>query len=477
MPTPTAISHSSPDSTHYRILLALAVLSFIPTLFLPYTGEEGVYTITSMEMVHRGEWTIPTLYGEPYPRPPLINWLMIPIADLLGWENVLIASRLVTAVATIGTGLLFFAFVFRVYRDRRLAFLGALFFFSGDVLFYRGWLAYADPLFGLFVFLAIVSMLLTMHENRPWLLIGVLVGLIGSFMSKALTGYVFYATSLLAALIIAKDQRRVFLNPISIFIHGLAIVYPLVWWGWVENANSTPGMVQVLITKLAGEKPLFSLSSYSGERVVFLGESFVVLLPGSALMAYWFFRKRALPSFQETPLARTALWLVILNYLPYLLAPSTNIRYILPLYPWCALLVVLLLAQSQALSFRRWLVPLFSTMIAMKFLFMGGTFIWNKASGDFDAYPNAARQAIADTKTHPLYIVDSSSVGLSVAAHIDSLRFPRPPLTSPPDDWTDAFVLAREYHFPNDRVVSTYHLPGGTIHLRCRGTACTKGMP
>ncbi|MGP0566675.1 MULTISPECIES: ArnT family glycosyltransferase [unclassified Nitrospina] len=464
----------SPDTSRYRIILVLAVLSFLPTLFLPYTGEEGVYTITSMEMVHRSEWRTPTFYGEPYPRPPLMNWLVIPLAHITGWENVLVASRLVAALATVGTGCLLFAFVSRVYRNSRLAFMSVLFFFSGDVLFFRGWLAYADPLFGIFVFIAVASLILAVHENRVEFLIGVAFGLAGSFLTKAVTGYVFYAVALGAVFILEKSGRRMLGSPLSILMHALALLVPLFWWGWVEGGGTHSAMLKVLIDKLSGGGSAFSPWTYFKDRVAFLTESFIVLLPGSAIMVLLIFQNRTLPSLKDNSLAKIVAWLVFLNYLPYLFALSTNIRYILPLYPWCALLFALWVSKPEGLPLRKWMVPLFSVMVAMKLVFTTGAFLWYKTKGHLDAYPNAARQVMATTGSHPLYVVDSSSLGLSVTAHIDSLGFPKPPLTKPGPGWTDAFVLAREYQFPDDRVVTTYPLPGGTLYLRCRGTVCPK---
>ena len=55
-----------------------------------------------MEMKARGEYFINTLYGTNHGQPPLLNWLVIALADGLGWEHVLVASRLVAACATIG---------------------------------------------------------------------------------------------------------------------------------------------------------------------------------------------------------------------------------------------------------------------------------------------------------------------------------------------------------------------------------------
>ena len=72
----------------------------VTTLTLPYVGEEAIYTIAAMEMKVRGEYFVNTLYGTNHGQPPLLNWLIILLADSFGWQHVLVASRLVAACAT-----------------------------------------------------------------------------------------------------------------------------------------------------------------------------------------------------------------------------------------------------------------------------------------------------------------------------------------------------------------------------------------
>lgn len=458
------------------MLVGMAVLSFIPTLFVPYTGEEGVYTITSMEMARNRDWLTPTLFGEPYPRPPLINWLMIPLANLFGWENVLIASRLITALATVGTGLLLIAWVQRMYGDPHLAVFSGLFFFSGDILFNRGWIAYADPLFGFFIFLAVSSLLLAVHENRAGFLAGVLIGLAGSFMSKAVTGYLFYGIALMVVLCTEKKSRRVLSSSASILIHLLALAYPFFWWALNDDGATISNMLGVLTDKATGASRPVSPGAYFAGRFEFLGGTVLALLPGSVLAGYLVFRARGLSSLREVPLARAVLWLVIGNYVPYLLAPDTNIRYILPLYPWFALLTAILLVRSrQGLNFHRGLYNLFGVMIVLKFVAGAGLFSWfevNYRTGDFN---EAARTVLTETEGYPLYVVDLSHLGLTLAAHINILRWPEGPLLGRPDHgWKNGFVLAREYHFPKDRTLHTFKFARGTLYLRCRGAACSR---
>ncbi|MFI0455384.1 MAG: hypothetical protein ACH34P_03850, partial [Candidatus Rickettsiella isopodorum] len=89
--------------TILKFLFLLGLISFFLSLFFPYMGEEAVYTISSYEMWYQHHYLYPTTYGLPYWRPPLFNWLIICFASLIGWKHMLVASRLVAALATIAT--------------------------------------------------------------------------------------------------------------------------------------------------------------------------------------------------------------------------------------------------------------------------------------------------------------------------------------------------------------------------------------
>ena len=102
------------------IAYAVAALSFVTTLALPYIGEEAIYTIAAMEMKVRGEYFVNTLYGTNHGQPPLLNWLIISLADSFGWQHVLVASRLIAACATTATGLVLAWLVTTLTQDARL---------------------------------------------------------------------------------------------------------------------------------------------------------------------------------------------------------------------------------------------------------------------------------------------------------------------------------------------------------------------
>ena len=178
-------------------LYAAACASFLATLVRPYVGEEAVYTLSSLEMRASGDYFLTTLYGHAYSRPPLLNWLVIALpAERLGWERVLVASRIVTAAATVATGLTLAWLASRLARNHTFAAFAAVVFLSGDALFYRGWLAYADSLFTLCVFGAIACIWVCAHERRPALAWLAAAAITCGFLAKVQTAYVFYGVAL-----------------------------------------------------------------------------------------------------------------------------------------------------------------------------------------------------------------------------------------------------------------------------------------
>src|SRR5271157_1144551 len=90
----------------YWLLCGLAGLSFLLTLPLEYIGQESVYPLVSYEMWFYGKYLTPSMYGMYYLRPPLYHWMIIPIAQLIGWNHMLVAARLVAMTATLSTALL-----------------------------------------------------------------------------------------------------------------------------------------------------------------------------------------------------------------------------------------------------------------------------------------------------------------------------------------------------------------------------------
>ena len=456
-------------------LYAAAFASFLATLGLPYIGEEAVYTITSLEMSASREFFVTTLYGTNYGRPPLLNWLVIPLADTLGWDRVLAASRIVTAGATVATGLVLAWLASRLTRNDTFAAFAAVVFLTGDALFYRGWLAYADALFTLCVFGAIACLWVCVHERRPLLAWLAVAALTCGFLAKVQTAYVFYGVAL-AALAWNRDYRRELLHPNSIAAHAAAVAAFLAWHVlFTHGAQSSHTLTDIVLKARSVD-----LGAYAAQLAGFPVETVLRFLPASAVALYYFWRMRGNPAARnEPPIAGYALVALVamlaVNYAPYWLWPRSHIRYIMPLYPLIALLVAQAIwraGERPAAVAVKW----FAAAIVLKYV----AALWiypayhEKYRGDYAA---VAADVAALAGSFPLYSNDTTATSLSVVAHLDQLRYPGPPVLWPPKEWKDGWLLARMPDPAMGRPAREYALGRNALYLLCRGAACEAGRP
>ncbi len=448
---------------HARWLVALAAAALFAPLGAPYVGEEGVYTLMALEMGRNHDWWQPTLFGMAYSRPPLFQWLTVPLAEFLGWRHVLAATRLVAIAATLGTAAILHRLVRGLGGDRDLALFAVLAFFSGDVLVKRGWLAYADPLFALFTFAAIGALILAVHRPRPGLLLPAVTALSLAFLSKVFTAYLFYGVAL-AVLLWRHPNRGLLWRPSALLLHLAALVFPFAWHFWISGGRQGGDALPVILHKLQAIEP----GPYLARLLGYPLETLLKLAPLS-LVALWL-RYRApgwSPPAPQLPMA-LLLWVLGLNYLPYWLAPEGNIRYLMPLYPLFALLWAWWILGARAGGARlalRWMTA-FVLLAGLWGLWGLPWFQAQRKNGD---YPAVAAAILARTHGHPLYYRDTSATGLAVAAEIDLRRLPGPLLRAPPPDWDDGFLVSDR---PEGRVSARFDLPEHRLFLLCRGPAC-----
>jgi hypothetical protein len=111
-------------------------------------------------------------------------------------------------------------------------------------------------------------------------------------------------------------------------------------------------------------------------------------------------------------------------------------------------------------------------MIAVKIIAIALIFPWYQSHYRGENYAIAARDIIAKTDGHPLYINDVSASGMSVAAYIDAFTHPTFPIQIPPAEWESGFVLAYEEDPRLGRTFKHYKLAANNLYLLCRGAAC-----
>lgn len=449
-----------------RWLLSLAIISFFISLGLPYIGEEGVYTISSYEMWYYQQFLYPTLVNIPYWRPPLFNWFIIPVANYLGWDHMLLAARFIAASATIATGFILIWLAKHVFKLPQFGLFAALIYFTSDASFYHGWIAYADPLFAFFISSAIACLWVANLERRfLWLCFSV-GSLVAAYMTKALTAYVFYSVAFLT--IAQQEGKHAFiLRPFSILIQSLAIVFPFLWYVVTQGVTG-----KMMLGDISQKFLHISPISYSLQLIVFPLEVVCRFLPASALAIYYFLKNRLTKLSFDNDLLRVLLGILFINLLPYWLGPHSGIRYILPLYPFIALFIAMLLWDLSKPAYNRVIVWL-AVAIVVKYLWL--IFLASYQHYFRGDYQHVAKHILLETQGFPLYANDTVATGLSVIAHIDSLRHPKPPLQH------SRFAKESSYFLINDKLDLALGNPyklfyigkqGTPVYLLCKGTAC-----
>lgn len=455
-----------PDNST-KWLIFLGALSFLPTVFFYLTGEEGIYTITSMEMWHQGNWVQQIMYGSDNLRPPLVNWLIMPLANLIGWQHVAIAARSVSIAATLGMIGWLYWLSRKLFADESFALFAALAGLSlADLLLYRGWLTYTDPVFAFFTFGAMATLWgAALERHKGWLLVSVLL-VSCAMLSKAFTAYIFYGTVGMV-LLWQRPARDFLLSPAALLILALSLIVPLAWFAMLPQVS---GHGSSMLSEIARKLSAQDLPSYLRHLLSFPLETAFRLSPAVLLAVYLLARKRV----QQDPMPvqfRAVLLVAGLGFLPYWLSPQSGIRYLLPIYPFIALVsarIIWRAGGSARILALRW----FAGIIAFKFLFALSLFPYYQSHYRGENYAQAAQAIMERTRGFPLYVNDVRSVGLSIVGYIDATRFPQAPLTYPPAHFDSGFVLSREADPSLGELAETYTLAGDQTFLLCRGAAC-----
>jgi len=444
--------------------------SFGPMLFLQYIGEEAVYTIIAQEMAASGEYLSTTLYGQSYGRPGLYSLAILGLSRIFGEQHILIAARLITASATLLTALTLAWLIRRVFQDRLFAAFGAAVFLSGDVLLRRGWLAYSDPMFSFFVFGAMACLWVAMEERHYGFLVLAALGLIGSFLTKVPTGFVYYGV--LAAVLLWRHRNRTFLlSGWSLLIHLGAIAFPIAWNYGIAGSS---------IFQTVSEQALSGVRESDASGLIYFVEHFCVyplrqvwhFMPISVIALYCLWSRRPPPlSLRNNSLIIAGITAAI-NILPYWLFPESRARYILPIYPLLALCMSYVVLHSG-----RYVIDL-----SVKALIggVGVAFVLACVGNPLyqhyfrPSYANVAESIAARVGSAPIFATDHTAVGLSIVAELNERRRSRPPITIPPAAFTSGFVLADKPDPSIGEIAAILDLRRKCRYLLCRGDSCVR---
>lgn len=447
-----------------------AIISLYCTIYLPYIGEEGVYTISAMEMAYSHHYLTSTLFGSFYGRPPLMSWLIIPLTKLLGWQHVLGISRFISASATSLTALITFTFVKRLSKNALLAHLCTAIYLSGNLLFMNGWLSYADPLLSLFVFASIALLWIGVEEKRnlPFLFAASFIGL--GFLTKALTPYIFYGLAGIA-LFISHKNRWFLLRPTSIFIHLFALTLPFIWFHFADQQYQASmfGAFHKKAFEVSFHQYLYQIFFYNPVMLI------LRLAPISFVALYYFLRRKKhnlQHHFKDIGIA--AFWIAFLNFaLCWFSNRWPEARYYQPVYPVMALVMAYVIfnapQKAKQLSVYLLAITLFLKFLAVVTYF---PFVQYKLR---PLYPPVADIITDIVKDKPLYVTQRSgqtSPVEGIVSTLDSQRLAQgkaPILYPPSSHWTNAYIIGQ--HPPVHYLVK-FPMHHRTCYLWCRGDAC-----
>jgi len=454
----------------YPILLTITLLAFASlyfTIFLPYFGEEGQYTISAVEMFYHHYYWQPTTYGVYYWRPPFYNWLIVGVMHLTGVPKVLVAARIVAASSSVLTGLMLWFLTYRLFGQKLFALFTVAVLFSGDFLFRRGWIAYSDPLFALLVLVAIGFMWISVKEQRAIFWLPAPFALFAGMLTKAFTIYVFYATALIV-LLAAYDHRNYFFKPASIVAHLTAILLPVLWFNFAPNTNLQAMLGDIIHKGITEGYPLGR--SYLGKIFSVFFEVLYRFMPIDLVVLYGLFRyKHPRDQFPLNPQpVKPLLWILALSIAPYWLGPGKiMIRYFLPLYPFIAILFAYCIWRGGE---RR--VELATVVLAIGLIIKCiSSFIGLPWGENMDFPQQAIANDIIDrSESHQLYAGNMTSrLGLTIASIIDTHRWPNAPLTLSPQSLTKGCVITVQPDTQSGLLQQTYHAKGaGHLYLYCQ---------
>jgi hypothetical protein len=226
-------------------------------------------------------------------------------------------------------------------------------------------------------------------------------------------------------------------------------------------------MVEEITRKLSAQDWL----SYAGRLLIYPLETAVRLSPAVLLACYLLLRGRPLQP-ETAPDRFRAGWLIAaLCISPYWLTPQGGIRYLLPVFPLVALVSARIIWRAGETS-RKLALRWFAAIIVFKFVFALILFPYYQSHYRGENYTEAGRSIMQLTAGHPLYVTDVGSPGLCVTGYLDAQRFPQAPITFPPAQWDNGFVIARSDDPSVGKLVRHYRLAADDLFVLCRGAAC-----
>ncbi len=316
-------------------ILTIAIL-VIPAFFLnlgyiPFIEDEAIRAQVAYEMLHSGNYIVPTINGDPYyHKPPLYNWFIVLSYSIFGEANEW-TSRFPTLVFLFGFTYYIYKTLLRQRNHRMLAIATALSFLTcGRILFYDSFLGLIDICFSWVTFALLISFYDLKSNSSKLFLIYVLATI--AYFLKGFPSFIFLVCGMMTYVIYFREISRLLTkwHLIGLLFMGCMIGGYYGLYNTYHEASNTldPLLKQSTIrTFLYNDilKVVKHVATFPFENVYhFLPWSFLIILFG-----YWISDRRVkLNAYSEF------LGLAFLINIPvYWISPGYFPRYVLMLAP------------------------------------------------------------------------------------------------------------------------------------------------
>jgi len=397
-----------------RAALFAALLMLLPLPIMQYVGEESFYTLGAYEMFVRGIWWYQPLLGSAVPKTPLFAWMIIAVSNIIGWEHLDIAPRIVSVFSSWGAAFITFKMARRLFpRQAHAGWIAALIYLTmGEVSFWYGWLGYADATFSFFIFAAIACLWVSIEDQRPAFCFLSFVMISLAFMVKNISCYAILG---IASLVLLHRYHRWHLlkHPMFVLSALLAISVPWLYQHYVihTDANATMAVGHAL-DNFRGYNFLAYLKHWFTYPVLFFARAFPV-----TVLLLWFYWRQRQRYRMDTNLV-TLIWLLTATMAPFWLSAGGSARYLIPFYGLLALLLsgfVLQLDVRKATIVFKVMVLIIIIKVPYSLAVLPYIKDW-RPERDIKA---VVKEISEIAQHHPIRTLDGVATIQSVAAYLD----------------------------------------------------------
>ena len=445
------------------LTLFAALFMLLPLPIMQYVAEESYYALGAYEIFVDEHWWHQSVFGLAWPKTPLFNWFIIAFSQIIGWQHLEIATRLVSVCATWASAIVVFHMARRFFpKHANATWLAALIYLTmGEVCFWYGWLGYADATFGFFIFAAISSLWVAIEDKQlRWLLLSLLLITL-AFLTKNISCYVIYAS---AALVLLWRYKRwsLLIHPLYIAPALISLSAPWLYQHFLLNTGANASIaIGDALRNFTGYGITAYITHWFTYPFLFLARAFPVTL----LLIWFYYREKQRYTFQQ-PLS-TLLYILILCLLPFWISASGTPRYLIPFY---GLLALLLTGLALQLNLRQtaFIIKVMLFVILLKIPFSLAVLPYIK-----DWRPERSIVAVVDdimihTNGKTLRTLNDVSTGLSIGAYIN-VRTPHDQYLH----WYDGkerevFVLSEIENPTLGKLVKHYRIQGQHAYLYWR---------